>query len=191
MIILCATLRGFIISLKSYISMHTFFTISNELSHLYRIELAGILALHLAIKAVHSESTNANIMGTVYCNNQMAVQRINKLNKHYPATVTEANEEEHKHLYEINEHRKTMPTIKLEWVKGHVQHPTNLAEHLNGRADVLAKENRLREKRHRGGGMPQRLLLQVATVVFGGTLYHRNLSARRNGTFTVLRQRST
>ena len=119
------------------------------------------------------------------------MQRINELDKHYPATVTEANEEEHEHLYKINEHRKTMPTIKLEWVKGHVQHPTNLAEHLNGRADVLAKENRLQEKRHRGGGMAQRLPLQVATVVFGGTSYHGNLSNVANRTFTVLRRRST
>ena len=51
----------------------------------------------------------------------------------------------------------------------------NLAEHLNGRADALAKDNRLREHRHRGGGIAQRLPHQVATVVFGGTSYHGKL----------------
>ena len=143
--------------------------------HSYRTELAGILAILLAIRAVLSESTNSQITGTVYCDNMRAVQRLNELDRNYPNTVKEANEEEHEHLFEINEQRKQLPTINLEWVKGHVRHPTNLAEHLNGRADTLAKDNRLRGRSHRGGGIAQRLPHQVATAVFGGTSYHGQL----------------
>ena len=66
-----------------------------EKMHSYRTELAGILAILLAIRAVLSESTNSQITGTVYCDNMRAVQRLNELDSNYPTTVTEANEEEH------------------------------------------------------------------------------------------------
>ena len=98
----------------------------------------------LAIKSILDELREATISRSIHCNNQHAVDQLNKLHENYPATVSEANKEEHEHLYQINKLQKTLPPIGIFWVKGYVKNPTCLAEHLNVHADIVAKANRLR-----------------------------------------------
>lgn len=151
---------------------------SPETMSSYQTELAGILAMHLATKIITNRSKDTDLSGEFYCDNLRAVERINEVDDSYPFSIKQATEKDHDLLNEIRRLRDGMKEkFPLRWVKGHVEHPTNVQEHLNRRADTLANQHRDLSLDHRGKPTGTRLPNQPVLVTFGDTGYYGDYAA--------------
>ena len=150
---------------------------SAETMNSYRAELQGLLAMQLTTKTLASHS-HKNFSCDFYLDNKEAVTKINAVDETYPVSIKQALDEEHDLIYEIKKIRDELPVPStVQWVKGHVRHPTCIPEHLNNHADWLANEHRKQPWEHRGRSNSAKLPTQPVQVRFGGTSYHGKYSA--------------
>ena len=71
----------------------------------------------------------------------------------------------------------------LQWVKGHVKHPTCLPEQLNCKADTLANEHRQLSTASRGQEVPLMLPTQQVAITLGSTVYTKGIPEQLSQNF--------
>ena len=99
----------------------------------------------LIIKILKEGRPGATVKGEIYCDSESVVKKVNDLRHEtkFPYSIKTENFEEYDVISSIRELQQDLTdSVKLEWVDGHVEHPTCLAEHLNGIADSLANKQR-------------------------------------------------
>ena len=82
----------------------------------YRAELFGILALLLITATLMRSNRDAVIRGTIFCDNEQAVKRVNEIrHKIYPHSIKKVVDEEHDVLHEIRTVIETVhETVKVD-----------------------------------------------------------------------------
>ena len=99
----------------------------------------------LIIKILKDGRPGATVKGEIYCDSESVVKKVNNLRHEteFPYSIKTENCNEYGVISSIQELQQDLTdSVKLEQVKGHVENPTCLAEHLNGIADSLANKHR-------------------------------------------------
>ena len=139
----------------------------------YRAEFISILAALITIKQITSKMTSTDqLTGTIWCDNESLLRRINKFREGHLYSIKHATEDEYNIIHEIAIIKTSLKfKISLRWVKGHQKKPTTLEERLNRVADNLANDHYNLLTSQQSQENPPYMPNQEIQISFRGTAY--------------------
>jgi ribonuclease HI len=138
----------------------------------YRTELASILAALLKILELMNNDKQFydDITGILWCDNQTAVNKYNKLEGVRPRSMREANEDDNDIIQELRIVKDNLPKgIKCSWVKSHQTNGKTQQSRLNTIVDKIADTQHTTSGNQKSRNNTSLLPSQQALLVHNGT----------------------